>query len=56
MSLIKSNIKEAIMDTSSFETILPVIIGAIGGAIGGEALYCVILKPAFLYWLNKYKD
>ena len=34
------------------ETILPATIGAIGGV----ALYCVILKPAFLYWFNKYKD
>ena len=35
-----------------FEVILPSIIGAIGGV----ALYYVILKPAFLYWFNKYKD
>ena len=40
------------MNTSSFEIILPSIIGGLVGA----ALYYIILKPAILYWLNKYKD
>ena len=40
------------MDTSSFEIILPSIIGGLVGA----ALYYAVLKPAFLYWFNKYKD
>ena len=40
------------MDTSLFEIILPSIIGGLVGA----ALYYIILKPAFLYWFNKYKD
>lgn len=34
------------------ETIIPAAIGAISGV----ALYYIILKPAFLYWLNKWKD
>ena len=40
------------MDTSLFEIILPSIIGGLVGA----TLYYIILKPAFLYWLNKYKN